>query len=72
MLFVSTSDITKRVFFPDAGYIEGTGFYGGSMYWTTENSGTGKPYYFIPHGGYYDFYNSYSKPTGVPVRGVSY
>ena len=72
MLFVSTSDITKRVFFPDAGYIEGTGFYSGNMYWTTENSGTGKPYYFIPHGGYYDFYNSYSKPTGLPVRGASY
>lgn len=68
ILYVSTSDITKRVFFPQAGYIDGTSFYGGGKYWTTENSGTGKPYYFTT-GGYFN--NDYSKPTGMTVRGVS-
>lgn len=68
MLFVSTSDITKRVFFPNAGYIEGTDFYGGSKFWSSDNSGTGKPYYF--NAG--TISNDLSKPTGLPVRGVSY
>ena len=68
MLFVSTSDITKRVFFPNTGYIEGTGFYSGSKFWSCDNSGTGKPYYF--NAG--TISNDLSKPTGLPVRGVSY
>lgn len=67
-LFVSTSDITKRVFFPYAGYIWGTSFQSGSRYWTTENSGTGKPYYFTTGG----FGRESSKSEGLPVRGVSY
>jgi hypothetical protein len=67
-LFVSTSDITKRVFFPNSGYLSGTDFYSGNRFWTSNNSGTGKPYYFKAG----TISNDLSKTYGLPVRGVSY
>lgn len=72
ILFVSTSDITKRVFFPNTGYIMGTSFYGGGAYgscWTsTLNTSTGKAYYYNNTGGFY----TDSRVYGHTVRAVSY
>lgn len=71
ILFVSTSDITKRVFFPKAGYITGTDFYGGGTsgsYWTsTLYTSTGKAYYYSITGGLYTDTRAY----GHTVRAVS-
>ena len=72
-LFVSTSDITKRVFFPNTGYIIGTSLYNGGTYapnWTsTLNTSQGKGYYFDSSGG---GFGSDTRVYGHTVRGVSY
>ena len=71
-LFVSTSDITKRVFFPYTGYISGTGLYGGGTYyysWTSDlNTSSGKAYYYSNSMGF----GTDSRVYGHTVRGVSY
>ena len=71
VLFVSTSDITKRVFFPNAGYVSGTSFYSGGTggsYWTsTLNTSSGKAYYYSLTGGLY----TDTRTVGHTVRPVS-
>ena len=70
-LYVSTSDITQRVFFPNAGEIIGTTFqYGGSgaYYWTSQLNSQGKGSYFSNSL----YWSGSTRSDGHTVRGVSY
>ena len=74
LLFVSASDISKRVFFPAAGIVYDTSLdYGGSYYWSSSlyTSDTDDAYYLSFYSSYLTPSNYYNRYLGLTVRPVS-